>query len=73
MKFWLDAHLSPEIANSIIDTELTSIIAGGDTIAFVNKYYSLTKFTHVSLAGGATLNFLAGKKLPVLDYLTYRD
>ncbi|KKU56057.1 MAG: phosphoglycerate kinase [Parcubacteria group bacterium GW2011_GWA1_47_11] len=43
-----------------------TIIAGGDTIAMAQKYGDLRDFSHVSLAGGATLDFLAGKELPAL-------
>src|SRR3989338_11606550 len=47
----------------------TRIIAGGDTIALIDKYSSPEKFTYLSLAGGATLEFLAGHPLPALEPL----
>ena len=43
-----------------------TIIAGGDTIELVRKYGNLEDYSHISLAGGATLEFLAGKTLPAL-------
>lgn len=43
-----------------------TIIAGGDTIETARKYGNLDDYSHVSLAGGATLEFLAGKELPAL-------
>lgn len=43
-----------------------TIIAGGDTIEAAERYSNLENFSHVSLAGGATLEFLAGKELPAL-------
>jgi phosphoglycerate kinase len=43
-----------------------TIIAGGDTIDVARRYENLKDFSHVSLAGGATLEFLAGKTLPAL-------
>ena len=46
-----------------------TIIAGGDTIDLVRKYGRLENYTHISLAGGATLEFLAGKELPALKAL----
>ncbi|HEY4502874.1 MAG TPA: phosphoglycerate kinase [Candidatus Paceibacterota bacterium] len=46
-----------------------TIIAGGDTIDVTRKYASLEDYSHVSLAGGATLEFLAGKELPALKAL----
>ena len=41
-------------------------IAGGDTIDVARKYENLDDYSHISLAGGATLEFLAGKTLPAL-------
>lgn len=46
-----------------------TIIAGGDTIDLVCTYGNLDDYSHVSLAGGATLEFLAGKELPALTPL----
>ena len=46
-----------------------TIIAGGDTIDAARKYGNLDDYSHVSLAGGATLEFLAGKELPGLKAL----
>lgn len=46
-----------------------TIVAGGDTIDAVRKYGNLEDYGKVSLAGGATLEFLAGKTLPALQFL----
>jgi phosphoglycerate kinase len=43
-----------------------TIIAGGDTIDVARRYANLDDYSQVSLAGGATLDFLAGKILPAL-------
>jgi phosphoglycerate kinase len=43
-----------------------TIIAGGDTIGMVRQYGNLEDYSHISLAAGATLEFLAGKELPAL-------
>ena len=43
-----------------------TIIAGGDTIDVARKYENLDDYSQISLAGGATLEFLAGKTLPAL-------
>lgn len=45
------------------------IICGGDTIAEVNKLKIASKFNFISTGGGATLEFLAGEKLPGLEAL----
>jgi len=46
-----------------------TIIAGGDTIDVTQKCGNLDDYSHISLAGGATLEFLAGKELPALKAL----
>ena len=46
-----------------------SIVAGGDTVAALNKFSNKKSVSFISLAGGATLEFLAGKKLPALELL----
>ncbi len=46
-----------------------TVVGGGDTIAALKKYKLLRGFDHVSLGGGAMLEFLAGKKLPALEIL----
>ncbi len=46
-----------------------TVIAGGDTIDAAGEFGSLEDYSHVSLAAGATLEFLAGKELPALKAL----
>lgn len=58
---------SEGVANAIIQNKkCTSIVAGGDTTAFLNQVDLLNKFSFVSLGGGAALEFLAGRDLPGL-------
>ena len=50
-----------------------TIVAGGDTIDVARKYTNLEGYSYISLAGGATLEFLAGKNLPALVPLLEND
>ncbi|MSU60562.1 MAG: phosphoglycerate kinase [Candidatus Staskawiczbacteria bacterium] len=57
------------IANAIIESKAFSVVGGGETIEFLKKEGILDKFSHVSTAGGAMLEFLSGQKLPGLEAL----
>jgi len=66
------AHGSARLALSLAtQPETTSIIGGGDTADFVLKWDSAggASFTHVSTGGGASLELMAGDKLPGIESL----
>jgi len=50
----------------------TSIIGGGDSVAAAEQSGVANQISHISTGGGASLEFLAGEKLPGVEALTNR-
>ena len=46
-----------------------SVIGGGDTVAAARRFGVVDQMSYVSTAGGALIQFLSGRKLPVIEAL----
>ncbi len=51
------------------NTDATSIVGGGDTLAAISKKEYLDKITHISTGGGAMLEFIEKGTLPGIEAL----
>lgn len=57
------------LAHAIAESNTNSIVGGGDTLASIQHLDLMDKFTFVSSAGGAMLDFLANGTLPGIQAL----
>jgi phosphoglycerate kinase len=60
------------VAKAVAEVQGTTIVGGGDSIAAVKKAGVADRITHISVGGGASLDFLAGRTLPGVAVLPDR-
>ncbi len=61
--------LAKKISDNTNENSLISIVGGGDTISSIKNNRLSVKFTHLSTAGGAFLEYIEGKNLPGIEVL----
>jgi phosphoglycerate kinase len=67
------SHGTVGVANAVASSNAFSVVGGGDSVSAVNKAGIADKISHISTGGGASLQFLSGKKLPGIEILTDKE
>ncbi len=72
-EFSLYAKNTDELLTYLGKSKAKVVLGGGDIVAAASKLSIMDKFYHVSTGGGATLEYLSGKKLPGLENIEEKE
>ena len=61
------ARGTESVARAVAHSQAVSIVGGGDSVSAVNKTGLADQISHISTGGGASLEYLEGKKLPGIE------
>ena len=60
-----------ELLTAVAESDGLSVVGGGHTVAAVEQFGLQDRIDHVSTGGGALINFLAGRELPLVTSLRH--